>query len=209
MGKHLLRFGREWMLVLAVLGTTVISKPLRAAEPERATLPKEWELAFESGILWRAGHNGTYLNYVILPQILTLKTAPVARHRYAGGSELTMRSRFSLLLEPIIKGPENHFIGATASGMLEWWNAARTFSLFFAAGGGLGGMDSKGYEVKDAQGQDLNFTWLLYPGARYHGANGCSASAGIYFQHVSNRGLDKINPGIDAVGPMLSVGWRF
>lgn len=206
--QRLLRLRRGWIVWLVTAGAVLA--PARAAESDRgASLPREWEIAFESGILWRAGHNGTYLNYVILPQILTLKTAPVARHRYAGGSELTMRSRFSLLLEPIVKGPENHFIAATASGMLEWWNASRTGSIFFAAGGGLGGMDSKGYEVKDAQGQDLNFTWFLYPGARYHGSKGRSASAGIYFQHVSNRGLDKINPGIDAVGPMLSVGWRF
>src|SRR3954451_117005 len=98
---------------------------------------KNWEFDFETGILWRAGHNGTYLNYTIMPQILTLKTAPVARRTVAGGG-LTLRSRFSLLLEPIIKGPENHFFGVTASGFLEWWNAPRTFSLFFSSGGGLG-----------------------------------------------------------------------
>jgi lipid A 3-O-deacylase len=172
-------------------------------------LPKGWELAFESGILWRAGHNGSYLNYIIMPQILTVKTPFVVRHAYADGSELTLRSRFSLLAEPIVKGPENHFIAATASGLLEWWSPRRSFSLFFASGGGLGGLDSKGYEVKDAQGQDLNFTWFLYPGMRFHSAGNWSGSAGIYFQHFSNRGLDKVNPGVDAVGPMLSLAWRF
>jgi lipid A 3-O-deacylase len=208
--QRVLRFGCGLILAgAAASGMRAGEAPLNVPVQGGGMLPKEWEVAFESGILWRAGHNGTYLNYVILPQILTLKTPPVVRHRYAGGSELTLRSRFSLLIEPIIKGPENHFIAATASGMLEWWNAPRSFSLFFAAGGGLGGMDSKGYEVKDAQGQDLNFTWFLYPGVRYQGAGHLSASAGIYFQHVSNRGLDKINPGIDAVGPMLSIGWRF
>src|SRR3954466_96742 len=69
---------------------------------------KNWEFDFETGILWRAGHNGTYLNYTILPQILTLKSAPVLGRAVAGG-ELTMRSRFSLLHEPFIKGPESHF----------------------------------------------------------------------------------------------------
>lgn len=201
----------RWIVGLVVAVGGAVAQPVSIPERTESAgkLPRDWEFAFESGILWRAGHNGSYLNYVILPQILTLKTAPVVRHRYAGGAELTMRSRFSLLLEPIVKGPENHFFGATASGMLEWWAASRTFSFFFAAGGGLGGMDSKGYDVKDAQGQDLNFTWFLYPGARYHTVGRTSASFGIYFQHVSNRGLDKINPGIDAVGPMLSVGWRF
>jgi lipid A 3-O-deacylase len=199
-------------ILVFLIGAAAGKAADRPAEnvPEKSAtlLPKGWEFDFESGILWRAGHNGTYLNYVILPQILTLKTPPVARRALANG-ELIMRSRFSLLIEPIIRGPENHFVAATASGMLEWWNASRTFSLFFSSGGGLGGLDSKGYEVNDAQGQDLNFTWFVYPGARFRASPNCSLSVGLYYQHLSNRDMDKINPGIDAVGPLLSFGWHF
>lgn len=181
---------------------------IHVLETPARILPKNWEIDFATGILWRAGHNGTDLNYTILPQILSLKTAPVMRRPLAGG-ELTMRSRFSLLIEPIVKGPESHFIAITAAGLLEWWNESRTFSLFFSSGGGLGGLDSKGHDVNGAQGQDLNFTWFLYPGARLRVSDTFSASLGIYYQHLSNRGMDKINPGIDAVGPILSLGWRF
>ena len=39
--------------------------------------------------------------------------------------------------------------------------------------------------------------------------NHLSASVGLYFQHVSNRYLNRINPGVNAVGPMASVGWHF
>ena len=207
--KHRGRFVRLLVFLVALAGC---SNALEAAPDEvDATggfLPRNWIINFESGILWRAGHNGTHLNYVIQPQILTLQTPPVAR-RALGSGELTLRSRFSLLIEPIIRGPENHFAAVTASGLLEWWNASRTFAVFFSSGGGLGGMDSKGYEVKDAQGQDLNFTWFLYPGIRMRTSRHTTAALGIYYQHVSNRDLDKINPGIDAVGPMVSVGWRF
>lgn len=167
-----------------------------------------WELDFETGILWRAGHNGSPLNYIILPQILTLKNPPVAR-RPLGKGELTLRSRFSFMVEPIVKGPEKHFTAATVAGLIEWWNAAQTFSFFFSSGGGLGGLDSRGYDVVGAQGQDLNFTWFVYPGMRVRASENFHASLGLYYQHLSNRDLDKINPGIDAVGPMVSVSWRF
>jgi lipid A 3-O-deacylase len=209
MCKHRCRFVRLFAFLIVFAGGISV---LRAAgddfDATEGLLPRNWIVTFESGILWRAGHNGTPLNYVIQPQILTLQTPPVAR-RPLGSGELTLRSRFSLLIEPIIRGPENHFTAVTASGLLEWWNASRTFAVFFTSGGGLGGMDSKGYDVKGAQGQDLNFTWFLYPGVRLRTSKRTTAALGIYYQHVSNRDLDKINPGIDAVGPMLSVGWRF
>ena len=32
---------------------------------------------------------------------------------------------------------------------------------------------------------------------------------GLYFQHISNGGQDAVNPGVDAPGPMLGIGWRF
>ncbi|MEO7411969.1 MAG: acyloxyacyl hydrolase [Opitutaceae bacterium] len=206
--KQRRRFLRLLGIMVALAGGIGGVSDAEGNEKSGGILPGNWEVNFESGILWRAGHNGTPLNYVIQPQILTLKSPPVAS-RAIGSGTLTLRSRFSLLIEPIIRGPENHFIAVTASGMLEWWNAPQTFALFFSGGGGLGGMDSKGYEVKGAQGQDLNFTWFLYPGVRVRTSRHTNASLGIYYQHVSNRGLDKINPGIDAVGPMLSVGWRF
>jgi len=167
-----------------------------------------FELDFETGVLWRVGHNGTPLNYVVLPQLLTLKTPRVA-HRRIGGRDLVLRSRFSLLVEPIVKGPETHYAGFSAAGILEWWNLERTSAFFFSSGGGFGGMDSRGYDVVGGQGQDFNFNWFLYPGVRFRRSDHFSASIGLYYQHVSNRDMDKINPGLDALGPLLSFGWHF
>lgn len=206
MGKFV--FAVCFALGLAQTATCLAAQRASASGDFLPPAKRNWEIDFETGILWRAGHNGTYLNYTLLPQILTFKTAPVLR-RAVGGGELTMRSRFSLLHEPIIEGPENHFTGITASGILEWWDASHRFGWFFSSGGGVGGLDSKGYEVNGAQGQDFNFTWFLYPGARYQVSDKFSAGFGLYYQHVSNRDLDKVNPGIDAVGPMLSLGWHF
>lgn len=170
---------------------------------------EHWEFSLESGALWRVGHNGTPLDYVIMPQILTLKSPTAFSLGEFAGGDLVIRNRFSLLLEPIVEGPEDYYFGFSASGSLEWWNKPRTLSFFFAAGGGLGWMNSQGYEVEGAQGQDLNFNWFLYSGVRYMCWDQLSLSLGLMYQHVSNTGLDEVNPGIDALGPMLGVTWHF
>ena len=127
--------------------------------------------------------------------------------RDAGGVECPDGSRVQV--EPILVGPEHHFYGGSASGEMEWWDHRRTHCLFFAAGGGIGWLDSKGHEVKGGQGEDFNFNWLLYPGVRFMFRHRLSASVGLYFQHVSNRYLNSVNPGLNAIGPMVSVGWHY
>jgi lipid A 3-O-deacylase len=168
-----------------------------------------WEISLESGALWSVGHNASPLDYVILPQMITFKSPAAFRFGELLGGDLVFRHRLSLLLEPIVEGPEDYYLGFSGSGLIEWWNRTRTFSAFFAAGGGLGWMDSQGYEIEGAQGQDLNFNWFLYAGGRYMLRERLSVSLGLYYQHVSNLGLDDVNPGIDALGPMLGVTWHF
>jgi lipid A 3-O-deacylase len=170
---------------------------------------QHWEADYETGVLWRFTGDATPLSYTVEPQILTVKSPLVGDPRPFAGGELVIRNRFSLLLEPISMGPEHHFYGIVASGDMEWWDRTRTFCVFFAAGGGVGWLDSKGHQIAGAQGEDFNFTWLAYPGVRYLFRNRLSASAGVYFQHVSNRYLNRINPGLNAIGPMLSVGWHY
>lgn len=185
-----------------------VDKTVSMVEPAYEPF-EHWELNVESGVIWKFGSDATPLNYTVLPQMITIKTPASVHLGKIGGGDLVIRNRFSLLLEPIVEGPESYYLGFSASGILEWWNASRHFSLFFAAGGGLGWMDSKGYEIEGAQGQDLNFNWFLYPGARYRFDNNMSVALGVYFQHISNTGLDDVNPGLNAIGPMLSVGWHF
>ncbi|WP_075089661.1 acyloxyacyl hydrolase [Verrucomicrobium spinosum] len=55
-------------------------------------------------------------------------------------------------------------------------------------------MDSKGYEVEGGQGQDLNFTYFAYTGARLRVCERGSLALGLYYQHISNTDLDDINP---------------
>jgi lipid A 3-O-deacylase len=170
---------------------------------------QHWEVDYESGVLWKFSGDATPLSYTFLPQMITFKSPLVGTMRPFFGGDLVLRNRFSLLGEPISAGPEHHFLGGTASGILEWWDKKRTRSLFFASGGGIGWLDAKGHEIKGGQGEDFNLTWLAYLGARVMFWDHLSASLGLYFQHVSNRYLNRVNPGVNAVGPMMSVGWHF
>jgi lipid A 3-O-deacylase len=192
------------LFLASAVGAEVAPTLVAAYDPTQ-----HWEVDYESGVLWRFTGDATPLSYTVEPQILTVKSPLVGDARSFAGGELVIRNRFSLLLEPISMGPEHHFIGITASGDMEWWDRTRTYSVFFAAGGGVGWLDSKGHQIKGAQGEDFNLTWLAYPGVRYMFKNRMSASAGVYFQHVSNRYLNRINPGLNAIGPMLSVGWHY
>lgn len=167
-----------------------------------------WEIEMESAVIWKVGGSATPLSYTLLPQIISLKTSR-AFERPSHGGTLSLRSRYSLLLEPILHGPERHYVGVTFAGELEWRDASQGFAAYFSSGGGFGWMNSKGYEIAGAQGQDFNFNWMIHTGARFRLGDQWWVSTGLYFQHISNHNLDKINPGLNALGPTLSVARKF
>jgi hypothetical protein len=187
------------------LGATA---PARADGPAHPDPLERWALDFDTGALFSVGSNASPLDYTFLPQILTLRSGALMR-RELGSGTLVVRNRFSLLIEPIVRGPESYFIGVAAAPSIEWWNAARSFSAFFSIGGGFGWMDSQGYAVAGGQGQDLNLNWFMHGGVRARLTDRLDAAVGLYFQHISNGGMDDVNPGVDALGPTVGIGWRF
>lgn len=166
----------------------------------------EWE--FTTGLLWKVVGGATPLSYTIAPQIISLKIPPIREWPWGDGT-MVFRSRFSLLLEPILNGPEHHFLGLAGAGELEWRSHTQRYVAFFSSGGGFGWLDSKGYEIKGAQGQDFNLNWLIHTGMRYRISDQHQWSLGLYFQHISNRGMNKVNPGINSLGPTLSYSWIY
>ena len=199
-----------WLKIASWLALSGCGWPVPANAAQDAFTPPrsryEWDVA--SGVLWRVGGGATPLSYTVLPQIITLKIPPIRELPWAGGT-LVYRTRFSLLVEPIVRGPEHYFIGTAAAGDLEWRNSSGRFAVFFAGGGGFGWMDSKGYEVAGGQGQDFNLNWLAHGGVRFRTRWGWRWSLSAYFQHISNRGMNKVNPGLNALGPMLSLSQNF
>jgi lipid A 3-O-deacylase len=197
----------RWFALVGLV-LAINSGALSAESAPASLAPLRWETEITSGILWKFGGGATHLHYVLLPQIISFKIPPISERPWAGGT-LVFRSRFSLLLEPIVRGPEHAYLGTAAAGEVEWRSATGAFTGFFSSGGGFGWMDSKGYEVPGGQGQDFNLNWLIHTGVRFRTAHAWHLSLGLYFQHISNRGLDKINPGLNALGPTLGVSRKF
>ena len=202
-GSNIARF-----LIWLGLAAGLLAGRAVAAEDVPLTPNLRYELDYSTGVFWKVGGGATPLSYTLLPQIITLKIPPI--HEWpCGEGTLVMRSRFSLLIEPIIRGPETHYYGLAAAGELEWRDPSRRFTAFFASGGGFGWMNSKGYQVPGAQGQDFNLNWLIHSGVRYRPSEEWQWSLGLYFQHISNKGMDKVNPGLNALGPTLSLSRLF
>ena len=61
----------------------------------------------------------------------------------------------------------------------------------------------------DGMGQDFTFNWFTQLGLRREILENVSLSGGVYFIHHSNLGMTDPNPGIDALGFSLGVGWGF
>lgn len=154
-------------------------------------------VSVETGLLWQAGHS-TPLSYRLIPTQLSWRSPAVLGHEFADGTRLVLRNRFTLLGTYVQQGPESHYLALDGSPSVEWWNKAGTWSAYGGAGGGFGGLDSQG--VKGAQGQDFTFNWFARAGFEHVVGKNLRFSVGIMFQHMSNGGQTKPNPGIDAVG---------
>ena len=164
-----------------------------------------WTMDIESGVIWKVT-NETPLDYTLAPQIVSLRGP---RHFWgkAFGGKWVVRPQISVLGEAIIDGPESRYLGFSASPSIEWWNRSDQFSLFLAAGGGFGWVDSQ--DVPGGQGQDFTFNWSVKFGVRIRLNDHWFVSAAAFFQHMSNRGMTDLNPGLDALGGLLGVSYAF
>ncbi len=166
---------------------------------------EHWTLDYESAAIWRVTHTPP-IPYVLLPQILSLRT-PQHANMTVGGNDLTMRSRFSLLVEPIASGPESLYLGLSAGPSLEYWLAGHQACCYAGAGGGFGLIDST--NVPGGQGQDFTLNWYATGGVRYYPQANLALNAGVFFQHLSNGGATDPNPGLNCLGPVLGLSWHF
>lgn len=164
-----------------------------------------WQADWDTGVLWRAS-NSTNLDYVVLPQVFTLR-GPYHLQTSCFGYDLVVRPRFNLLAEAFVRGPESYYLGFSASPSLEAWNPERTRVHFLSVGGGFGWVDST--DVPGGQGQDFTLNWFIHAGTRFQVTDSCRFSLGVFYQHLSNGGATDPNPGLDAVGPMAGFSWKF
>jgi hypothetical protein len=189
----------------ALLGS-VLCLATFAAEPAP---PPPWAAGavnFESGVLWEIG-TGTPFPYRLVPAQLSWRSKDFFDYPLADGSHIVLRHRLTLLADLMQNGPETHYAGFSGSPSLEWWDRTGTWSLYTGAGGGFGGTDSRG--IKGGLGQDLTLNWFIRGGLEHVTARNMRLNAGIMYQHMSNGGMTKPNPGIDALGFVVGYGWVF
>lgn len=166
-----------------------------------------WEFTLESGYLWETGSN-TSINYEIVPTQFTFRSpAMFTWFEKEDGSRVVVRNRFALITESITQGPEDYYIGLSAAPSLEYWFPGAKTSIFCSVGGGIGLTDST--YVYDGLGQDFTLNWFAQVGVRHEIAKNLSILGGAYFTHHSNGGMTSPNPGIDATGFTVGVGWQF
>lgn len=193
-------------LIKTVLLGSVLSAATFAAEPAPA---RPWEssaLNVESGVLWEIG-SGTPFPYRLVPTQLSWRSKEFFGHEFSDGSRIVLRHRLTLLGDLIQNGPESHYVGFSGSPSLEWWDKTGAWSLFTGSGGGFGVVDSRG--IKGGMGQDFTLNWFIRGGIEHVTARNIRLSAGIMYQHMSNGGMTKPNPGIDALGFTLGYGWAY
>ncbi len=171
--------------------------------------PAPWaEDAFsvESGLLWQVGDN-TPLSYRLVPTQLSWRSARKFGRTFTDGTKLLVRHRLTLLGTYVQQGPESHYVGFIGSPSIEWWNARDTWCLYGGAGGGFGWLDSQAHP--GAQGQDFTLNWMARLGVEHVVSARGSWQAGVLFQHLSNGGQTRPNPGIDAIGFTVGYAWTF
>jgi hypothetical protein len=188
------------------LPAAVLSVVAFASEP---TPGRPWEsgaLTVESGMLWEIG-SGTPIAYRLVPTQFSWRSAEFWGFAFSDGSRIVIRHRLALIGTWIQSGPESHYVGISGSPSLEWWDKTGTWSLFTGSGGGFGWIDSR--EVKGGQGQDFTLNWFIRGGIEHVTARNLRWSVGIMYQHMSNGGQTKPNPGIDALGFTLGYSWKY
>ena len=74
---------------------------------------------------------------------------------------------------------------------------------------GVNGEDDQPTGEPEGQGQDFTLNWFSQFGIRQEIAPNLSVLGGAYFIHHSNGGQTSPNPGIDALGFTIGLGWQF
>ena len=183
---------------------SVLTVAAFAADAAEAPPWKSSALGVETGILWEVG-TGTPFPYRLLHTQVSWRSAEFLGWGLSDGSRIVVRHRLTLLGDVVQGGPESHYVAFSGSPSLEWWDKSGTWSLFTGSGGGFGAIDSRG--IKGGLGQDLTLNWFIRGGIEHVTAKNFRLSAGIMYQHMSNGGMTKPNPGIDALGFMIGCAW--
>jgi len=168
--------------------------------------PPRFDFAIESAYLFGAFNPPR--NYEISADFLT------ARMRW--GNYLNREGLFrgynqvycSFLVEPIIRGIENHYFGMNLGLRYNFVRPGSRFVSYFSSGIGLGLIDSHP-EQFGGQGQDFTFNILSALGVSCQFSDRFSGQVGVLYQHFSNAGQTDPNPSLNLFGPQVGFTFSF
>jgi len=119
----------------------------------------------------------------------------------------------SAYLHPVWDGTESRFLGGAFGPRYNFVQEGWQWVPYLGARVGFGFTDSRNNaDLPGAQGQDFVFTFMVEAGARYIINDWMDISLGALYQHFSNAGLSEpaqTNYGLDVLGPVVSVNFRF
>lgn len=165
------------------------------------------DVAYETAVMFDIAGNAN--SYVFSPQILSLRWQldDVGNEGWRRGNTEWV---FSGYYSPVFEGPEDHFSGAIFGPRYNFVQEGWDFVPYVESRVGIGFTNSG--TVTGAQGQDFMFTFAVGLGVRYLINDRLEVSLGALYQHYSNAGLsepERKNSGLDAIGPVLGLNWKF
>lgn len=119
----------------------------------------------------------------------------------------------SAYIHPVWDGTESRFLGGAFGPRYNFVQEGWQWVPYLGARVGFGFTDSRDNStLLGPQGQDFVFTFMVEAGARYIVNDRMDISLGALYQHFSNAGLSEpaqTNYGLDVLGPVVSVNFRF
>jgi opacity protein-like surface antigen len=206
---------------------------VRAGEEKKLEVPQEiavstkeevnhdWSLEVGTGVQWSNIRTGGQDGYTMIPGTITaaLKLDEVSLDDFQGGffrgySEFLFQGfGYALTNSPV---GESRILGVNVGPRYNFVQPGWKLVPYVQGLVGLGFADSNpgvgGGGNAHGLGQDFNFSFGVGAGVRYDFNDNWYLRAGAEYTHFSNAGLS--DPGhenrpIDALGPMVALGFRF
>jgi hypothetical protein len=188
------------------------SKDMKGITPPECG-SKDWSIEFGSGMMWSNVRTDVPRSYQVVPFDLTASLAvdDVSLDNFLGGvfrgyTEFMFRGQYW----DITKGPETHYEGLLVGPRYNFVQPGWKIIPFVEGTVGAGFTHARA----DLQGlgQDFNFSFGVGAGFKYNISCDWYLRLAAEYQHLSNAGLSEpTNPNhpVDALGPVLSVGYQF
>lgn len=199
-----MKFLGAGILGLALLSGTLLAGGYQGTSGDVLDPPR-FEVSFQSAYL--LGVFGNPDNYEIASQFLA------GRVRWGVNDSDNWTRGYNqfcltLMVEPIIRGIENHYFGVNFGGRYNFVQRNWRIVPYFSGGLGLGWIDSNP-DMRGSQGQDFTFNILTGAGFTYQIDEHWKVDVGAQYQHLSNGGQTDPNPSLNLIGPQIGITYSF